>query len=74
MKANRIALAVIVAAVGLAINYLRFSGRIDRLFKGVSIGTDLILLLAILALLFIAQKAIQKKARRNRSPEDKGNL
>ena len=70
MKINRIVLVVIVAVGCLAMRYLISTGPLDKLLNGASIGTLLALLAVFVALMFIAQKAIQKKARRGPPPRN----
>jgi ABC-type bacteriocin/lantibiotic exporter with double-glycine peptidase domain len=68
MKSNRIVLVVILTISGLA-NLYFYTGGYDRLLKGASLSTLLVLVAVIVALWFIALEAIQKKSRRD-PPQD----
>ena len=59
MTARRLVLVVILAAVGIGMRVFAAKGGLDNL----SIGTDLILICAILVLMFAALKFVNKKNR-----------
>jgi UDP-N-acetylmuramyl pentapeptide phosphotransferase/UDP-N-acetylglucosamine-1-phosphate transferase len=66
MTAKRLVLIAMLCAVGIGVRVFNLSGGL----KGLSIGTELILLIAILAFSVIALKLVQGKSRRNPPPED----